>query len=158
MSVNIVFDTAGFLAGLENLYEKVYTTQEVIREVKDFKSASLLELAISSNKVIIFEPTRQSLLTVTKTLNKINDISLSRTDISVAALALDLKPSLVVTDDLSLQNLLLHMNIKYYSVKLNIKISKKKNYIYKCEGCGKTYMKNIKICEICGHKVIKVSQ
>ncbi|MFP3220838.1 MAG: DNA-binding protein, partial [Sulfolobaceae archaeon] len=34
----MIFDTAGFLAGLEGLFERVYTTPLVLSEVKDSHS------------------------------------------------------------------------------------------------------------------------
>ena len=139
MEEQIVFDTGAFLAGLQNSYEKVYTTQEVIDEVKDFKSIELLSFGLESNKIIILQPSSQSLNIVKKEAQMIREFGLSKTDISVASLALDLKPSIVLTDDLPLQNLLLHLGIKYIPVKLSIKISKRKSFIYKCEGCGREY-------------------
>ncbi|MFP3065318.1 MAG: DNA-binding protein, partial [Sulfolobus sp.] len=100
MEEQIVFDTGAFLAGLQNSYEKVYTTQEVIDEVKDFKSIELLSFGLESNKIIILQPSSQSLNIVKKEAQMIREFGLSKTDISVASLALDLKPSIVLTDDL----------------------------------------------------------
>ncbi|MEJ2777018.1 DNA-binding protein [Sulfolobaceae archaeon RB850M] len=155
MEEQIVFDTGAFLAGLQNSYEKVYTTQEVIDEVKDFKSIELLSFGLESNKIIILQPSSQSLNIVKKEAQMIREFGLSKTDISVASLALDLKPSIVLTDDLPLQNLLLHLGIKYIPVKLSIKISKRKSFIYKCEGCGREYGKLYPSCPYCGHKLKK---
>ncbi|MDT7875853.1 MAG: DNA-binding protein [Sulfolobaceae archaeon] len=155
MEEQIVFDTGAFLAGLQNSYEKVYTTQEVIDEVKDFKSIELLSFGLESNKIIILQPSSQSLNIVKKEAQMIREFGLSKTDISVASLALDLKPSIVLTDDLPLQNLLLHLGIKYIPVKLSIKISKRKSFIYKCEGCGREYDKLYPSCPYCGHKLKK---
>ncbi|MFP3259801.1 MAG: DNA-binding protein [Sulfolobus sp.] len=155
MEEQIVFDTGAFLAGLQNSYEKVYTTQEVIDEVKDFKSIELLSFGLESNKIIVLQPSSQSLNIVKKEAQMIREFGLSKTDISVASLALDLKPSIVLTDDLPLQNLLLHLGIKYIPVKLSIKISKRKSFIYKCEGCGREYDKLYSSCPYCGHKLKK---
>ncbi|NON62314.1 DNA-binding protein, partial [Acidianus sp. RZ1] len=132
----IIFDTAPFVAGLENSFPKIYTTQDVIQEVKDSVSRHLLSLALDSGKIIILKPSRNSLETVKRKIKEVNDFSLSETDISVAAIALDSKPCVVFTDDLSLQNLLIILGINFTSVKLNKKAVVSKKFIYECKYCG----------------------
>ncbi|BFH72536.1 hypothetical protein SJAV_04800 [Sulfurisphaera javensis] len=153
-SHNIIFDTAGFLAGLQNYYNKIYTTSFVVNEVKDLKSRELLDLAIYAGKVIIMEPQEKSYSIVKDVAKRSLALKLSATDLSVASLAYELKPSLVFTDDLMLQNLLLNLGIEYKSVKLNIKIKNKKIYEYVCTGCGKKFTKYVSICPYCGNKII----
>lgn len=153
--VQIVFDTAGFLAGLENSFEKVYTTVDVIKEVKDYNSHKMLDFAISSGKIIIMNPSLNGINKVKKILTEINENTLSKTDISIIALALDLSPSIVFTDDLSVQNILLKLNIKFTSVKINRSANQIYKFKYKCSNCNKMFSKYIVECPYCGSKIIK---
>ncbi|AWR93466.1 NOB1 family endonuclease [Acidianus brierleyi] len=155
---NVIFDTAGFLAGLENYFDRVYTTPLVMNEVKDYVSRSLLSLASSSGKIIILEPEKRNIDITNNTLRKIGEYSLSKTDISIIALALQLQPSIVFTDDFSVQNILLKLGIKFNSVKLNRSIKYEREYYYVCENCGKVYQRKKESCDICGGKIIKKSK
>ncbi|AWR96552.1 DNA-binding protein [Acidianus sulfidivorans JP7] len=152
----IVFDTAGFLAGLENSFEKVYTTIEVINEVKDSESSKILDYAMSSGKIIVLSPSMSSLKKVKSILEDMNEKTLSKTDISVIALALDLSPSIVFTDDLSVQNVLFKLHIKYQSVKLNYNITRTKRIRYKCINCNRIFNNYISECPYCGGKIVKI--
>lgn len=154
--VQIVFDTAGFLAGLENSFQKVYTTLNVIKEVKDYNSNLMLDFAISSGKVIVLDPSLRSVNKVKMVLKEINENTLSRTDISVVALALDLMPSIVFTDDLSVQNVLLKLNIKFSPVKINRSAVKVHRFKYKCSNCNKIFSIYISECPYCSGKIIKI--
>lgn len=154
--VRIVFDTAGFLAGLENSFQKVYTTPYVIKEVKDRNSSLMLDFAISSGKIIILEPSKSSLTRVNLVLKELNENTLSKTDISVIALALDLYPSLVFTDDLSVQNVLLKLNIEFTSVKISQSANKIYKFKYRCSNCNRIFNKYISECPYCGGKIIKI--
>ena len=154
-SHNIIFDTSAFLAGLENYYDRVYTTKLVISEVKDKKSRELLDLAINARKVYIMEPSEQSYEKINEIKEKISALKLSLTDISVASLAYELRPSVVFTDDLMLQNLLLNLGIEYKSIKLKISIKNKKKYVYKCKACGRVFTKFYSYCPYCGNEIIQ---
>jgi len=155
---NVIFDTAGFLAGLENYFDRVYTTPLVMNEVKDYVSRNLLSFASSSGKIIILEPEKKNIETTNNTLKKIGEYSLSKTDISIIALALQLQPSIVFTDDFSVQNILLRLGIKFNSVKLNRSVKYERKYYYVCENCGKIYQRKKELCDICGGRIIKKSK
>ena len=155
---NIVFDASAFLAGLENYYNRVYTTRLVISEVKDKKSKELLDLAINAQKVYIIEPSEESYKKINEIKEKISAFKLSLTDISVAALAYEFRPSIVFTDDLMLQNLLLNLGIKYSSVKLRISIKNKKKYVYKCVACGRVFIKPYSYCPYCGNEITQETE
>ena len=155
---HIVFDTSAFLAGLEMYYDRVYTTNLVISEVKDAKSKELLELAISAQKIYIVEPSEESYKKVNEIKDRISASKLSLTDISVAALAYELRPSVVFTDDLMLQNLLLNLGIEYKSVKLKVSIKNRKKYVYRCVGCGRVFNKPYSYCPYCGNKIIQETE
>lgn len=150
---NIVFDTGAFLAGLQNYYYRVYTTPLVLDEVKDYRSRELLAIAINAGKVIIKEPSKWSYEKVNQIVRKISAFNLSKTDISLASLAYELKPCIVFTDDLTLQNLLLNLDIRYKSIKLNININHKKEYKYICTGCNREFKKYYNVCPYCGNQI-----
>lgn len=157
MLLKIIFDTAAFLAGLEKYFYMVYTVPSVIDEVKDSHSREILDLGIAAQRIIIMKPSLQSISVVKGVLNKLNERTLSHTDIEVASLAVDLgSDSVVYTDDLSLQNVLKHLGIRYESVKLrgklNVKIEK---YIYECQNCHTTYSHYVPYCTKCGGRVTK---
>ncbi|ACP34188.1 Nucleotide binding protein PINc [Sulfolobus islandicus L.S.2.15] len=153
--MHIIFDTSAFLAGLQLSLDRIYTTQEVINEIKDKYSRFNLEIAISSGKVIIMKPSTRSVEKVTKVLNLTKERKLSNTDISVIALALDLQPSIVFTDDLSVQNILKHVGIQFSSIKINKKVEKSFKFKYVCIDCKREFDIDYRECPYCGGKVVK---
>jgi len=89
-------------------------------------------------------------------ISKVNDAALksgdagrlSDVDVSVIALALDLK-GVVMTDDFSIQNVCSIMGIEYRSVGTD-GIKKVEKWNYRCNGCGKWYKEKTNDCPICG--------
>lgn len=151
----IIFDTAAFLAGLENYFDKVYTTNYVLEEIKDKHSKELLYLSISAGKVIIMEPSNGSKKYVMKVLEEVGEYTLSKTDISIIALAIDLRPCIVVTDDVSIINVLTYLKINYQTIKLRKVPIKQKRFIYVCYSCKKRFSKLYDACPLCGGKLMK---
>ncbi|BCU69260.1 NOB1 family endonuclease [Stygiolobus caldivivus] len=154
----IIFDTAGFLAGLQNLFPQVYTTPLVLDEVKDLRSSNLLRLSMESGKIVVVMPSSSTLAQVTSTISRVKEKGLSQTDISVIALAYDLRPSIVFTDDLGVQNVLLHLGIEFNSVKLSFKLRNKKTAKYKCTACGRIFNTCYIECPYCGHKIVMIRE
>ncbi len=151
-------DTAAFLAGLEGLFERVYTTPLVLEEVKDSYSKARLELALSGGKVVVLSPSRKAMNEARNEAESLGEKGLSEADLSVAALALELGDSIVFTDDLALQNLLASLGISYSSVKLKVKLNHVKKVVYVCPSCNREYS-SPGTCEVCGsvlrRKVVK---
>ncbi|MEM1626441.1 MAG: DNA-binding protein [Sulfolobaceae archaeon] len=154
----VIFDTAGFLAGLQNLYEEVYTTNEVLDEVKDNLSNTLLSYSLEAGKVKVIEPSKESVSLVLSVSKLIGEYSLSRADISIIALAIDLKPSIVITDDISIINILNYLKINYKTVKLRKINIKQKTYKYICKSCKREYIIYYNECPICGGKLLKLQR
>jgi len=73
---------------------------------------------------------------------------LSEVDVSVIALALDLK-GVVMTDDFSIQNVCSIMGIEYKPVGTE-GIKRVEKWNYRCNGCGKWYKEKADDCPICG--------
>ncbi|WP_338603930.1 NOB1 family endonuclease [Sulfolobus tengchongensis] len=153
--MHIIFDTSAFLAGLQLSLDKVYTTQEVINEIKDSYSRFNLEISISSGKVIVMKPSLKNSDKVFKVLNEIRERKLSKTDISIIALALDLQPSIVFTDDLSVQNVLKYLGIQFSSVKISKKVEKSFKFKYMCLNCKREFETVYEGCPYCGGEIIK---
>ena len=113
----LVLDTAAFLAGLQLYFsnECLYTTPDVLEEVKDHESKEKLEMAISLGRIIVLEP-RETINIERKVRKRLSD-----TDISVIKLSLYLKRTgkdvVVVTDDYTLQKVLKEFGLEYMSVK-----------------------------------------
>ncbi|QKR00402.1 NOB1 family endonuclease [Metallosphaera tengchongensis] len=151
----IIFDTAGFLGGLQNSFDKVFTTPQVVEEVKDSRSMGNLSFSIITNKIVVMEPSQSALKKVEKVLRDLNEFSLTKTDKSVIALAVDLNPAVVFTDDFAVQNVLIKLGIKFTPVRLGRTAQEIKSFSYVCESCGRTYREPKSECEVCGGKIRK---
>ncbi len=152
-----VLDTSGFIARWP-LYAPratIYTTSLVLSEVKDSESKQGLEIAFSLDRVHVIDPEQSYVRRIIKEARRSGlHISLSKTDISVAALALQLREQglevEVLTDDYSLQNLLALLRIKYKPLRTR-GIRKIEEYDIICPACGyKSKNPAEKICPICG--------
>jgi len=104
---------------------EAYITNSVIKEIKDFEHRQILENKIQTGRLHIQDPTKQNLEKATKAAKKSN---LSKTDIEVLALALDLNANLI-TDDLALQNASLKIGLQSQAVHYSIKELPKHNKI-----------------------------
>jgi len=149
-----VHDASGLFTGAPlNLPGKHYTTSKVIEEVKDQHSSLLLQFALNSSKLEIIEPQGRYLKKVEEEAKRIGEIvALSSTDMSVIALALELKYKgynvIVVTDDYAVQNTVLHLGIEFLSMK-TIGIKKTMRYQVYCPICGWKGVTSLKICPRC---------
>ncbi len=99
--------------------KKYVTTSLVALEIKDFRSRALLDNALKNRFLSIADPSAEALEKITALAKSINS-RLSKADFSLIALAFDLKkkrkPVKVITDDFSIQNLLLKLKISFDSV------------------------------------------
>lgn len=94
-----------------------------------------------------------------ESVSKVNDVArksgdagrLSPVDITVIALALDLKGE-VYTDDFSIQNVCSLMNIPYRSVGTG-GIKKVEKWNYQCVGCRKWFKEKLDECPVCGSQM-----
>jgi len=110
--------------------KKYVTTYRVTLEIRDFRSKSLLNNAIKNTILRIMEPSEEAIAGI-KDLAKKSGTKLSEADVSIVALASDLKEKKeevnVITDDYSVQNLLLKLQIPFQSV-IRGEIKKFKNF------------------------------
>ena len=95
------------------------TTSLAVSEFKDLRSRHLMENALQQNLLSIEEPEKESLQSVNEAVSKKGFNKLSKTDISLLALALDLKKQgkkfILVTDDFSIQNFAKILEIPFES-------------------------------------------
>lgn len=157
----IVMDTAGFLARLQlHLFSsgnvEIYTTNSVIEEVKDSVSKEGLEIGLEIDRVKIVNPSKPSKEFIVSKAREIGCLNeLSETDIDVASLAYEMRPRgnvIVFTDDYTLQNLLLYLNIPFKTVKTR-GVSKPIVFKRKCKACGYPLENGDKVCPRCGFSI-----
>jgi rRNA maturation endonuclease Nob1 len=88
--------------------ERYVTTALAIEEFRDLRSRHLAENALQHGLLKILEPEKESLGLAEKTVSEKGFTRLSKTDLSILALGLDLKKQakkfVLVTDDYSIQN------------------------------------------------------
>jgi endoribonuclease Nob1 len=150
----VVLDASAFYAGVPFLSSsKCYTTNLIFTEVKHIKkSYSALESLIDAGNLKIMEPEKSFLKKVTNIAQKTGDYSrLSSADISIIALATQLKITLI-SDDYAVQNTatLLGVHTKSIGTKGITKVGK---WIAICYVCHKSYSPNIMECVLCGNKL-----
>ncbi len=164
--VVLVLDTSAFLAKYPlQVYGSntiLYTTPSVIDEARDKETRESVELAMILNRIIVKKPSDRYIKYVREIATKIGEhYSLSSTDIDVIALAYELSINnnrvIVITDDYSIQNTLLHMGIPFKPLRTRgIRVLRK--YIVFCPACYYT-SSNLKEdkCPICGSPLKKKS-
>jgi endoribonuclease Nob1 len=155
----IVLDTSAFIAGFDifSLSVEQVTVPKVKEEIQ-VNSMVLMRfnMAIESGKLKIKAPSEEFTSKVKTTSNKVGDsFLLSKTDIQLLALALELKnagytPQLI-TDDYSIQNVATQMGIEFVALS-TFGIKRLLEWIRYCPACHKQYPANRKSkeCQICG--------
>lgn len=122
-----VLDAAAFI-NAEALFgreEDFYTVRDVLEELRDVKSRSLADAAISAGKLTVLEPEKKNVDEVRKAAESVGSAGrLSDADVKVLALALELGAK-IITDDYTVQNLAAHLGLEYEGV-MRGKIAKKR--------------------------------
>ena len=99
--------------------DEYFTTPEVFSEWRSFSSRALSQNALKSGALKIKSPSEESLGLAKDKCAETGTI-LGKADVSIIALALDLRASgidfIVLTDDYSVQNVLKFLGIKFDSV------------------------------------------
>ncbi|MDR0778093.1 MAG: nucleic acid-binding protein [Methanomassiliicoccaceae archaeon] len=144
--MTLVLDTSA-LFSMEDLPQEDFVVPEgVVGELRRYKDHRLDRWG---ELLRVSECTKGSLAKVREAAAKSGDIGrLSDVDLSVIALALDLK-GIVLTDDYSIQNVCKIMGIEYRPVGTE-GIKKTEKWNYRCNGCGKWYPEKMNDCPICG--------
>lgn len=158
-----VLDASAFYAGTPFLSGKeCYTTSLVLEEIRHVKTAALDGLMDAGNLQVV-DPEPKHTQAVKKVAEKTGDLrQLSQADISILALALQMKGTLV-TDDYALANVAATMGVKVSSSS-GKGIKETRKWISYCSACGKAFGPKETECPLCGnrlkrrYKVIKSSQ
>jgi len=131
---------------------ELFTTPEVVDELKDLVSKMRYEILVE-NGLVVTEPEPDAKSAAKNAALKSGDAKvLSDTDISVIALGQTLEGT-VVSDDFAVQNVCRHLKIPVQ----NILQRKAKKRIWKqiCSGCGAEIPIKETDCPICGSAPIK---
>ena len=155
-----ILDSTAFYADIPfNSTITYFTTPNVIEEVfhGTIRKTSI-ESYIEIGRLKIITPSSENIRNVRNSSVKTGDIlKLSKTDITVLALALQFKKDKfdvsVVSDDFMVENSTIVLGMKIVPV-MTQGISKVINWKTYCIGCGKVFIKkNLKSCDICGTKL-----
>jgi len=151
----LVLDTSAVISGLAPglVYAEQVTVPEVLEEARDLCSKLELETAVLAGKVKVIEPSEKSLDEVSGKVEHTGDV-VSRTDIKLLALALDLrdKNAELVTDDYAIQNLASLLEIPYQRVAMP-GIKEVLRWEAVCPACESKYPPSATRCLICGSKL-----
>ncbi|RLI05212.1 hypothetical protein DRO26_02820 [Candidatus Bathyarchaeota archaeon] len=157
----LVLDSSAFIMGLDllNLNLRLFTTPTVINELSSFWVKLKYSTAIYVGKLLVVTPKKKFLIEVEKASSSTgNGLKLSEADISVLALALELKSRglnpTIVSDDFSVQNVAEYLGLNYtYLSGKGIKSQVK--WIWYCPGCRRKFSSAVfeDVCPICGVKL-----
>jgi len=150
--MKFVLDTSAILSGKEFSGEQeLYMPPSAEHEIRHGRMKRKVEyLQILGLKIC--SPSKSAVEKVEKHAKKTGDIErVSKTDIDVLALALDLDATLL-TDDYSIQNLAHGLGVRYQSL-CQKGISEELAWYYRCKGCGKFFDKMYKSCPVCGSEM-----
>lgn len=157
----LVLDTSAFIAGYEPASGRGehYTVVEVLEELRDSIARLRLQAALDSGNLKIKKPWKRFREKVVRAAEEVGDLaSLSPADISILALALQLKglhkDLALISEDYSVQNVADRLGISYVSL-ATMGISHRIVWLTYCPGCRRTYEKHIPggVCPICGTKL-----
>jgi UPF0271 protein len=151
-SKKLVIDASAFYSGIPFLNLSTYfTTNSILSEVKHInRRYGAIEFLIDSDKLKILEPSKECLDQVIAIAKKSGDYQrLSKADLSILALALQLNSKLI-SDDYAVQNTAAILKIPVATIATK-GITKVRRWINFCSGCNKAYGPNIKQCGLCGN-------
>ena len=149
-----ILDASAFYAGIPfQSSTKCFTTNAVYNEVKHIRrSYSALEALIDAGNLIIVEPEKASLDRVIICSKKTGDyVKLSQADISIIALALQLK-KILISDDFAVANVASFLKVRVKTLAFK-GICELREWISFCKVCNKVYESHTSVCKICGSRL-----
>jgi len=134
------------------------TVPEVADEFRDVRSRHLVQNALENGLLKLEQPSDASISKIKALASEHGFSRLSNADVSLLALALDLKVKskkfLLITDDYSVQNFAKLLGIEFDSV-IHGKIEKTISFKKVCTDCGKKFSGTFakKKCPDCGSQI-----
>lgn len=153
-SSSSALDAGAFYAGIPFLSSGKYcTTQAIFEEVKHIKkSHGAIEALLETGSLQVIDPTRDGIEKIKVAAKETGDYSkLSQADISIIALAFELKIPLV-TDDYGVANVAATLRIPVTSTSSK-GIREARKWILYCSPCGKAFSPTARECPLCGNKL-----
>ncbi|HYY39921.1 MAG TPA: hypothetical protein VE692_01595 [Nitrososphaera sp.] len=149
-------DAGAFYTGiifLSSARSSYYTTPAVFDEVKHIKkSHGAIEALLESNTLQVVNSDRQSIEKVVAAAKSTGDYTkLSRADISIIALALQLE-IVLMTNDYAVANVASTLKIPVKSTS-GKGIKETRKWIAYCSGCGRAFRPDTKECWLCGNRL-----
>ena len=154
-STPIVIDTSSILAGFQfDGTSSYYISPLAADEIRRGRKKEDIDNLVEREVLVIKAPSLETMDRVTLGAQESGDINrLSRADIEILALALEMNAE-VVTDDYSIQNLAKKLGIPFRAFG-KAPIREEFVWTYRCKGCGKFYGEPQKDCPICGSEVVQ---
>jgi UPF0271 protein len=155
--MKFVLDASFFFAGAEterlprqvDQEMELYTTPEVVDEVKDLSSRCRLE-ALTEAGLKVITPSKEACHRIDLAAGVSGDRPvLSQTDTSLLSLALDLVATLV-TDDFAVQNTAKVAGVATAAIQQ--RKARYRRWRFRCSGCGR-YYDEIGECQVCGAEI-----
>ena len=149
--VSKIADASAFYAGIPfGGNESFVTTPQVFDEVNHIKkNHDALSILIQTKRLAIREPDKEFVNTIISKSKETGDYNqLSKEDISILALALEINGELI-TDDFAVSNVAKNLKIMISPV-MTLGIKDVGNWIHYCPGCRKNF-ENEKECPLCGN-------
>ncbi len=151
-----ILDATSFYAGIPFLSHEVsYTTPLVFEEIKHIKkNQGVITILIESNRLKIVEPEKKFIHIAISKAKETGDYQrLSKEDISVIALCLQMQGELI-TDDFAVSNVVKHLSLKVSPIMT--KGADVIKWTYFCSAC-ETSFSNASVCPTCGSKLVRRS-
>ena len=154
-----MLDTSAFVMGINPsaLGLPSYSVTSVLDElIPDTLPHTRFATSRDSSQLTVKKPASSSMKTVQEASSRVGDaVVLSRADIEVLALALDLKKDglspAIVSDDYAIQNVSETLSIEHASL-ATFGIAQKFDWIYYCPACFRRYTTEDanQTCRVCG--------
>lgn len=158
----LVLDTSALVMGLNPsaLDLPTYSVPSVMNElIPDTLPYTRFSTSQESGHLTVKKPTISSMKAVEGASSKVGDIGvLSKADLEVLALALDLRESglspAIVSDDYAVQNVSESLGVEHASL-ATFGIAKKFDWIYYCPACFRRYSVEDagRACRVCGTRL-----
>ena len=141
-----ILDSSFFLSGFQIPEGDLYTIPQVVDEVRPERKELLFSMA---KGLSVITPSDPSIRTVEEASRGTGDIQrLSKTDIDLIALALEIE-GVLLTDDYSMQNTAQVLGVCFKPLGQK-GITRVETWYVRCRYCGKYQTKEYPDCPICG--------